>query len=435
MPTASSSKKSQSKGSAGSACGASAADANVDPTSIEKVDNAVVLTALHKLTEHIKHDPACVNDPPHLSHYRQPLPSDVQTAYDLLHQGAQLVHSTSTKYTLIGKTHPEEQVKSLPRDLLRGCELIGAASHILFQNPSGCSRAVRRATQRASLGILINVSHLVSVFEDGSAVGGGSANTIGAQKTGAVWESCDQILNKLMPQGNRNAIRREILTWTRECQDSMDEFQEMIDLGSKLGTLKEEIEDDTEESAEKDQRNTDDANDDDDNDDDDFFGDDDDDDNRYSDMEMPIAQACLGLLKNSRGNMKIALETCEYLGTKASETVDDEKRRYLDAIKQVHNHARVVGEGLTDLGSLMYPPLLPSCTDLVSQVRRQSKCIQDFQSYLLDDPDGLSLPNNITEFSNILKNACETRESEAMDAMRIAGGVITDTWNNINGSP
>jgi hypothetical protein len=198
-----------------------------------------------------------------------------------------------------------------------------------------------------------------------------------------------------MPQGNRNAIRREIFTWTRECQDSMDEFQEMIDLGTR--SLDADADDD---------------------DDDD---DDDDEDNQYSDSEMPIANACLGLLKNSRGNMKIALETCEYLGTRVSETVDDEKRRYLDKIKQVHSHARIVGEGVTDLGSLMYPPMLPNCQDLVSQVRKQVQYVQDFQSFL----QSLEvLPNNITEFSNILKNACKTREAEVMDAVRLAGGVV-----------
>eukprot|EP00529_Nitzschia_sp_RCC80_P001200 CAMPEP_0113483892 /NCGR_PEP_ID=MMETSP0014_2-20120614/23672_1 /TAXON_ID=2857 /ORGANISM="Nitzschia sp." /LENGTH=377 /DNA_ID=CAMNT_0000377461 /DNA_START=288 /DNA_END=1421 /DNA_ORIENTATION=+ /assembly_acc=CAM_ASM_000159 len=364
------------------------------------IDNAAVHRALDKLIEHIKHDPACNRDPPHLSHYRQPFPSDVATAYDLLQQGAQVVHSTSTKYTLVGKTHPEEQKKTLAKDLLRGCELIGAASHILFQDPSGCSRAVRRATQRVCLAILINVSNLVNVFEDKTAVGGGTANTVGAQKTGAVWESCDQILNKLMPQGNRNAIRREIFTWTRECVDSMEEFQEMIDEGPKpLEALQEE-----------DEENGNDNND-----------DDDDDGNKYTDAEMPIATACLGLLKNSRGNMKIALESCEYLGTKVSESVDDDKQRYFDAIQNVHGHARIVGEGLTDLGSVMYPPFLPNSRDLVVQVRKQAQYIRDFQSYLQDFDD---LPNNVSEFSIILKNACETREKEVLDAIRIAGGQI-----------
>ena len=372
------------------------------PAASATTENAAVHRALDKLIEHIKHDPACNRDPPHLSHYRQPFPSDVATAYDLLRQGAQVVHSTSTKYTLVGKTHPEEQKKTLTKDLLKGCELIGAASHILFQDPSGSSRAVRRATQRASLAILINVANLVKVFEDKTAVGGGNENTVGAQKTGAVWEACDQILNKLMPQGNRNAIRREIFTWTRECDDSMEEFQEMIDEGPKpLEALQEE-------ENEGGQGYTDEY-------------EDEDDGNQYTDAEMPIANACLGLLKNSRGNMKIALESCEYLGTKVSESVDDDKQRYLDAIQKVHSQARIIGEGLTDLGSVMYPPLLPSSRDLAAQVRRQSQCIHDFQLYLQDMDD---LPNNILEFSNILKNACETREKEILDAIRVAGGQI-----------
>ena len=54
-------------------------------------------------------------------------PDDVTKAYELLQQGAQLVHSTATKYTLVGKIDEAEQ-KKLGADLMSGCEMLGAAT-------------------------------------------------------------------------------------------------------------------------------------------------------------------------------------------------------------------------------------------------------------------------------------------------------------------
>ena len=45
-----------------------------------------------------------------LSHYRV-LPDVTKEAYDILQQGASLIHGTSTKYTLLGKIDTVEQTK------------------------------------------------------------------------------------------------------------------------------------------------------------------------------------------------------------------------------------------------------------------------------------------------------------------------------------
>ena len=241
-------------------------------------NNAQVIHSLNKLIEYTKNDINCNEDPKHLSHYRV-IPNDIDKAYTLLDTGAQMIYNTATKYTLVGKISITDQIK-LGTDLLRGCELIGACLQTLVTDSTGCSRSVRHLTQRSSLSIFINVLHLVECFEDGSAIGDNN-NNIGAQKTGAVWESCDNILKKLLPKGNRNAIRRELFTWTRECQDTMEEFQELVDMGPKMS-----------ENAAEDPDVEDDE-------DDDYFGNDDED--QYSEIELPIAQACLGVLKNSGG--------------------------------------------------------------------------------------------------------------------------------------
>ena len=344
-----------------------------------KPTNEDVIKALKRLSEALQADVFSIKSPPHLSHYRE-IPTDVQTAYNLLFQGASMIHATSTKYTLVGKTSMEEQQKLAP-DLLRGCEIIGASIHVFFQDGSGCSRSVRESSLRACMAILLNVTHLVESFTDGTAMD----KNIGAQKTGAVWESCDTILKKLLPQGNRNAMRRELFTWTRECSDTMEEFQELIDLGpcenspnNKLGEAEEEEED--------------------------LFGGED---QQYSDADLPIARACLGIVKCSRGCMKVTLEACEALGMTRDE-------KYFDSIAHLHELARAVGEGMTDLGSLLYPPLTPAIEDLRKEMERQIESIKALQDCIISLE---SMPPQVTELANVLRGAADTRKREVIAAI------------------
>jgi hypothetical protein len=173
----------------------------------------------------------------------------------------------------------------------------------------------------------------------------------------------------------------------------MEEFQELVDMGPKIS---ETAMDDPDVEDE----------------DDDYFGNDDED--QYTETDLPIAQACLGVLKNSRGNMKIALETCEALGEKVQDNNNTEQQKYLDDIQKIHQYARNVGEGVTDFGSLLYPPIT---TDLAGPVRKQVGYIMELQDYILG-LDGL--PSNITEFANILRSASETREKEFVSAWETA---------------
>ena len=61
---------------------------------------------------------------------------------------------------------------------------------------------------------------------------------MGAVKTGALWESCDDLL--MLPKGSRAAIRRDLLGWARDCIETMHEFQEILDVESNV--IKEEDE-------------------------------------------------------------------------------------------------------------------------------------------------------------------------------------------------
>eukprot|EP00934_Nitzschia_sp_Nitz4_P004687 Nitzschia sp. Nitz4//scaffold5_size260463//125686//126744//NITZ4_000983-RA/size260463-processed-gene-0.75-mRNA-1//1//CDS//3329555343//4677//frame0 len=337
--------------------------------------NHHVVVALTKLKEMLTNDEQVSRNPPHLSHYRQ-IPDDVSKAYELLTEGSQLVHGTATKYTLIGKIDEEEQ-KKLGADLLGGCEILGAAAYSLIQDATGCSYAVRRSVQRAALGVIVNVIHLAEAFDDHTALD----KNIGAQKTGAVWDACDKILNRTVPQGNRNAIRRELFTWTRETNDTMEEFQEMVDQGPI------EMDDPNEM--------------------DDLFGTDD----QYSDSDLPVAKACMGLLKCSRGTLKLSLEGCEALGDKYTETSDV---KFLDWIMQIHGFARSVGEGITDMGSVMYPPIIDTADQLKEQVQIQVEAIVKLHETVLEME---GLPPNVLELATVLRAAIETRQAEFQSAI------------------
>lgn len=349
--------------------------------------NEHIVDALTRLIEMLKIDEKANQDPPHISHYRE-IPEEVTKAYELLSQGAQMVHSTATKYTLVGKIDITEQ-KKLGADLLSGCELLGAATHVLLQDMTGCSRAVRKATHRATMSILLTVIHLASAFCDQSALSEGK--NIAAQRTGAVWDACDKILNRLLPLGNRNAIRRELFTWTRETNDSMEEFQEMIDRGPKEN---DNVSPDDEVGDELD----------------DLFGEEED---QYLENDLPIAKACLGILKCSRGTMKLTLDVLEDQGTKYAATQD---QTYLDSISNIFQKARLVGEGVTDLGSSMYPPILPDSQGLESQLDKQ---VQTIIGLLEDVLTIEGLPSSVLELAHVLKVASETRHNEFNQAVEL----------------
>jgi len=360
---------------------------------------AMVSRGLNCLIENAKNDANCKRNPPHISHYRE-LPDNVKAAYAALSQGASLVRASATKYSLMGTINKDEQTV-VGNDLLHGCELIGAGVHVTLQDSSGCSRAVRQYNQKAALNVYLATLRLVEVFNPEirnqssstpvtiTVVAAAAENNIGAQKTGVVWESCDHILNKMLPQGNRNAIRRELFTWTRECNATMEEFQKMIDLGPRE-TDDDEVEDKDVDEFDEDQ---------------------------YSECDFPIAVACLALIKNSRGNMKIALETLEAV---ASETQDDDD--YLTSIKTIHCYARRVGMGVTDLGSMIYPPLFPQqSSDLQAEVLRQVAAIVEFQDYIL----GLKkMSSKITELALTLKNAAENKRNDLTKALERCESIV-----------
>ena len=117
--------------------------------------------------------------------------------------------------------------------------------------------------------------------------------------------------------------------------------------------------------------------------------------------------------------MKVALETCEALG-KLEQENSGSCEDYLEAILQVHGYSKRVGEGVTDLGSLLYPPLLPNLQDLKEGVLQQIGFIVEFQDYLLslDKP----LPESVTKLANTLKTSAENKRTDFLEALEQCSG-------------
>jgi DNA-binding protein H-NS len=290
-----------------------------------------------------------------------------------------LVKATATKYTLVGKINVEEGAK-LAKDLLHGCELVATGALVICEDNVGCSRSARHYAKQASRAILATTLELVKVFADPSILEGNEQ--LGAQKTGAVWSTCDALLK--VPKGNRASMRRDLFTWTIECNETLGEFTEMIQLGPV----------DDEETG-----------------DDDFGGD------QYTAEELPIVQAALALIKCSRGSMNVTLKACEAAGVAACENAEE---GLLEWIATLHNLARVVGEGMTDLGTGLYPPLelIVDANDgehLITQLVMQRDAIVELQDFCLEAT--FDLPEDITELASKLRSVAQKRYEEANDAI------------------
>lgn len=85
-------------------------------------DECSVLSRLRNLAQKLQDGVSHEQSPPTLSHYRQ-LPDPVVQAYDLLSNGAALIHATATKFTLMGKID-FAKTQSIQEQLLQGCELV-----------------------------------------------------------------------------------------------------------------------------------------------------------------------------------------------------------------------------------------------------------------------------------------------------------------------
>lgn len=334
-----------------------------------------------------------------MSFYRhQDAPLDITKAYDVIRTGADLISATSTKFTLVERIKEHDGYK-LVEDLRKGAELIATGCIVLHDASMGVGRSARTHVKQASRGVLATTIALVSSFDDGSARINDSA--LGAQKTGAVWDCCEKL--KKIPQGNRNAMRRDLFQWVRDCNDTMQEFQDIIDLGPV----------NVNDAAVERNRDL---------DWDDFcVGADE----QYSGKDFEVAQSCLALVKCTRGTISNVLKACDQIGESLSSTAD--KTQHLLWISSLHELARDAGEGATELGVMLYPPLdtdeEEDCgkSALQIQLETQAQALSDTNGFILSVGTKIDLASEVVGFSEKLHSATENRCKEAVcaiDAMK-----------------
>ena len=342
---------------------------------------------------------------PELSHYRGAapgtrLPEAVQQSYVLLEQGAQLVHATSTKYTLMGKLDAPEQTK-ISSDLLHGCNYLATGCLTLHDPVTGCCRSVRHHARQAVRAILVTTTLLVECFAVEHASSTQKESQEGAQKTGAVWEACNVILEKKLPVGNRNAMRRDLLTFKMECNETLTEFQEMIDQGP---SLREEDEQDTKQPEASSGFQ-------------DFL---DGNEDQYTDLELPVAIACLAIIKCSRGSINATLQALEAVNLSSEcESLNSSDKTKLSWMSKLHDYATTVGNGMTDLGACMYPPM--NLESVKAEVERQAAAVEQCVNHMIEakteDDDVIELTEEVKSLVTKLQAAIQTRRSEALDAI------------------
>lgn len=382
---------------------------------------AAVIAQLQILAQTLASLPSTTaTPPPQLSHYRS-IPKAVSQAYHTMEQGAVLVSATATKYTLMGKLNVEEQSK-MSADLLQGCQHIATSCLALHCDKPpkggnddddaggddvdgmGCSRSARQHARQAARAILTTVIQLMEAFVQGEAVETDHPN-LGAQKTGAVWEACQNVTEKKMPRGNRNAMRRDLLTYRLECHETWQEFQAMVVAAEAAQPENVNLEE--EPPQDEDQWEA-------------FLNGQQD---QYSVAELPVAASCVSIFKISRGSINLALQAIEAVGEQLSSNNNnnnDVDKAQLSWISALHDLASAVGCGVTDLGATLYPPL--DYESVYVQAERQFKAVSAVVQYILDATTtttttcSFDLPSDITELASKLQTAIATRQSEASQA-------------------
>ena len=354
-----------------------------------------------------------------LSHYGV-IPSSLQNALDLLHQAASSLHAGSTKFALMGKIDVNQATDMARDSLLPACQWIGTATLVVHQESTGSHKCLRHAVKQAARAMLQATIQLVDCVMDPVALL--EQENLAAQRTGAVWEACLVVMNQATNgfcNSNRLAMRRELTNYVKECNETMEEFQEMIDAGPSLEEGKEEDEDADNEQADAD---------DDDNDNqpswEQFLGGGTD---QYTTKELPIATAGLALVKCSRGCINVTMQACDAVGKQLPEaasdsTLTDQDQSKLQWISRLFDCAQIVGEGMTDLGAVLYPPI--KLQELESQTLHQVKAMDDLLLCLFDTSieggETFELGREVTTLAKKLEAAIHRRKQEAIDAINLA---------------
>ena len=193
-----------------------------------------------------------------MNHYSI-IPIELQNIYDTIHQQTTTIYNTVTKYTLMqqmvvpnNNTTTTDDTNTImtpiTNELLQSCCILVACmmtihNRIIIIMILVVPKSVFRHTKTAILNLLHAVIQLVDSFSTTTTITTTSTSHIDpAQRTGVVWEACQTIIGEVgnqnqkrkemmistLPLGNRNAIRRDLLNFKLECQDTIQEFELLI---------------------------------------------------------------------------------------------------------------------------------------------------------------------------------------------------------------
>jgi hypothetical protein len=141
-------------------------------------------------------------------------------------------------------------------------------------------------------------------------------------------------------------MRRELLVWSKDCTESICEFEGMLSSSPSSRndrSCSDEDEDEEDDGMEE----------------------------SYAESEMAVARASVNVMKCSKNVLGLILAACECVGERADTysmpSPADIRDDGVDAasttttalryVTDLQGMARSVGEGVTDLGVLLYPPL------------------------------------------------------------------------------
>jgi hypothetical protein len=399
-----------------------------------------------------------------ISHYSI-IPTELQQIYDTIIQQTNIIYNTVTKYTLMQQLvvatgsssssnttstsdGSDVAILSIVQDLVHACRILVACTMTIFNNNNnnnntststsntasissnttslGCCKAVCVHTKKAIRNIITSVLQLFKLFIPHHLETDDTTTTNmqidPAQCTGIVWESCQYIITyKKLPLGNRNAIRRDLLTYKLDCCDTIQEFQVLYDQSYQYYNNTNEKDKD---------------------DDDDDNNDDIDIDELYNPNELEIIQPCINILKCSRGTINIVLTVIDMIGMSIStpqpsqleqseksndnhinNTIAITTKLKLHWITQLYDLICIVGYGVTDFGAVLYPPLplaeQGSNSVLVqTELKKQSNAIQNVLQYMIANIIPMyDIGTSNKELIQTIQSACSTRTNEVFNAI------------------
>lgn len=197
-------------------------------------------------------------------------------------------------------------------------------------------------------------------------------------------------MEQKVPCGNRNAMRRDLFTYVSECQETIREFQTLVD---------------------------------------DSPGEQEEDEERYSLRELPLSEACLGLLKCSCGRLKASMEMMDHLGSASGTTLEDttpandtsDTDRW-QALATLHERACTVGYGVTDFGAALYPPLWSGddadSSEVRREVERQAQALRQLLQYVVVELyPRYDFPEATWNVVLKIQSAVEERTAEALQGI------------------